>query len=134
MGAMVLGVVAGVAIAPATASAYTAFWSPARTVGCVIDPAYARCDARRPAWTTPPKPAWCRAEYGQGAVVTWQGRSGLVCADDTALIARPRRVLPYGKVVRFGRLGCKSTRRYVVCQNLRSGRGFRMSGSRYRLF
>jgi hypothetical protein len=67
-------------------------------------------------------------------VVTWAGRAGLVCADDTALLARPRRVLRHGRVVRFGRLGCKSTPRYVVCQNLRSGHGFRMSGSRYRLF
>ena len=116
------------------ASAYTAFWSPRRTVGCVIDTGYARCDARRQAWAIPPKPAWCPFEYGQGAVVTWQGRAGLVCADDTALLARPGRILPYGKVVRFGRLGCRSTRRYMVCQNLRSGHGFRVSRSRYRLF
>ena len=122
------------AVLPSSASAYTAFWSPSRAVGCVIDTGYARCDARRPTWATPPKPAWCEAEYGQGAAVTWLGKAGLVCADDTVLIARPGRVLPYGGVVRFGRLGCKSTRRYVVCQNLRSGRGFRMSRSRYRLF
>ena len=119
---------------PSPASAYTAFWNPARTVGCVIDADYARCDARAPGWATPAKPAWCLTEYGQGAAITWVGRAGLVCADDTALIARPGRILSYGKVVRFGRLGCKSARRYIVCQNLRSGHGFRMSRSRYRLF
>jgi hypothetical protein len=130
---LVLGCVAGAAL-PAPASAYTAFWSPGRTVGCVIDAGYARCDPRGQEWVTPPKPVWCTNEYGQGAVVTRLGVAGLVCADDTALISRPRRVLPYGRVVRLGRLGCKSTRRYVVCQNLGSGHGFRMSRSHYRLF
>lgn len=133
MVALALGCVVGAAL-PSSASAYTAFWSPGRTVGCVIDTGYARCDARRQTWTTPPKPIWCRTEYGQGAVVTWLGVAGLVCADDTALLARPGRVLPYGRVVRFGRLGCRSTRRYVVCQNLRSGHGFTMSRFHYRLF
>jgi hypothetical protein len=131
--ALVLGCALCAAL-PSPASAYTAFWNPPRTVGCVIDAGYARCDARRPGWPVPPKPPRCLTEYGQGAAITWLGPAGLVCADDTALLARPGRILPYGKVVRFGRLGCKSTRRYVVCQNLRSGHGFRMSRSRYRLF
>lgn len=116
------------------ASAYTAFWSPSRDVGCVVDSGYARCDPRGSGWVTPSKPAWCTTEYGQGAAITWRGVAGLVCADDTALIARPRRVLPYGGLVRRGRLGCRSTRRGMLCTNYASRTGFLASRRSYRLY
>lgn len=134
MVAMVLAVVSGIALTPSPASAYTAFWSPRHDVGCVIDRDYARCDARRQAWSAPARPSWCRLTYGQGLVVTRSGVSGLVCADDTALLASFTRLLPYGGLVRRGRIGCRSTRRGMLCTNYAARTGFLVSSIGYRLY
>ena len=132
--AVVLGALLVPVLPAAPASAYTAFWSPGHDVGCVIDDGYARCDTRRQAWSPPPRPSWCRLEFGQGLVVTRAGIAGLTCADDTALLAAFRRVLPYGKLVRRGRVGCRSTRRGMLCTNYATRTGFRVSRAGYRLY
>lgn len=116
------------------AAAYTSFWSPSRDVGCVVDRGYARCDVRRQAWDPPSRPAWCRLSFGQGLVVTRLGASGFVCADDTALLAAFRRVLPYGGLVRQGRVGCRATRRGMLCTNYATRTGFLVSRRGYRLY
>lgn len=130
----VLGLMACAALAPPPASAYSAFWSPRQDVGCVVDWSYARCDLRRQDFTVPMRPSWCRLTFGQGLVVTASGRTGLVCADDTALLASFSRVLPYRRLVRRGRVGCRSTRRGVLCTNYRTRTGFLVSRRGYRLY
>ena len=130
----VLGVMSGAALVPSSASAYSAFWSPRQDVGCVVDWNYARCDLRRQSWAPPSRPAWCRLTFGHGLAVTASGRAGLVCADDTALLASFSRVLPYRRLVRRGRVGCRSTRRGVLCTNYRTRSGFLVSRRGYRLY
>ena len=132
--AVVFGALLVPALTAAPASAYTAFWSPGRDVGCVVDFSYARCDTRRGTWSPPPRPAWCRLEFGQGLVVNRSGVAGLTCADDTALLARFSRILPYNRLVRRGRIGCRSTRRGMLCTNYATRTGFLVSRAGYRLY
>ena len=132
---VVLGSLLGVAaLTPAPAAAYTSFWSPRQDVGCVVDRDYARCDTRRQQWAPPMRPSWCRLSYGQGLIVTRSGQTGLVCADDTALLAAFTRVLPYRGLVRRGRMGCRSTRRGMLCTNYATRTGFLVSRTGYRLY
>ena len=67
-------------------------------------------------------------------MVTRSGAAGPVCADDTALLASFRRVLPYRGLVRLGRVGCRSIRRGMLCTNYATRTGFLVSRHGYRLY
>lgn len=120
------------AAAATPASAYKAFVSPTRNIGCVMEKTGVRCDIRDHSWPTPPKPQSCELDYGGGVFVGRSGRAQFVCAGDTVLEAGP--VLPYGKSASKGRFRCASSEAGVRCVNQRNGHGFLLSRPKVKLF
>lgn len=116
----------------AGAASLTAFQSPSKNIGCVLDATSVRCDIAKHDWRSPRKPASCDLDYGGGTAISSTGRRGsFVCAGDTTLGAG--KVLAYGRSLRRGRLTCTSRVSGMTCTN-RRGHGFRLSRGSYRLF
>lgn len=120
------------AAAAASASAYKAFVSPTKNIGCIMEKRSVRCDIRDHSWQSPPKPKWCDVDYGGGVAVDRSGKAAFVCAGDTVLEAGP--VLPYGDSASKGRFRCTSSEVGVRCLNTRNGHGFLLSKQKVRLF
>jgi hypothetical protein len=125
------------AAAPAAADrvgASTFFQSPSGNIGCVIDMQFGvRCDIRNRDWSPPPKPAFCRLDWGHGLELGRRGRGRFVCAGDTTL-GEGRR-LAYGKAIQRGRFRCLSRRNIGMrCVNRRNGHGFVLSREQARRF
>ncbi|MBS1880762.1 MAG: hypothetical protein JST31_14725, partial [Actinobacteria bacterium] len=116
----------------ASASAYKAFVTPTRNIGCVLEERSVRCDIRHHSWPTPRRPKSCELDYGSGVVVGRSGRAQFVCAGDTVLEAGP--VLRYGESIRKGRFRCASSELGVRCVNQRDGHGFLLSKQKVHLF
>lgn len=128
--ALLAGVVAVTAPTAVAGQAHHSFSSPTHNIGCYIDKTVARCDVARHTYRPPAKPASCPLDWGDSIQVT--RRAGFVCHGDTTLGATY--VLGYGHQVRFGDKVCISRRTGVVCTNLRTGHGFRLSAGSYRLW
>ena len=90
----------------------------------------ARCDISSHTYKAPAKPAGCPADWGDAIEVA--RRAGFVCHGDTTLGAKY--VLKYGHQVRFDNLVCISRRGGIVCRNVDSGHGFRISKASYQLW
>jgi uncharacterized protein DUF6636 len=112
------------------------FQSPSGNIGCAMtsggDGIQARCDIALRSWKAPPKPRWCKLDWGQGVMVGARGRASYVCAGDTALHEGSR--LGYGRSIVLGRLRCTSLTSGVRCTNRLDGHGFEISRQRVRLF
>jgi hypothetical protein len=102
------------------------FRTPSKNIYCAFDADEVRCDINQRVWQSPPKPASCEQDYGNGLFVG-AGRAGYTCAGDT-LLSDPNAVqLDYGKSVTVGDLTCLSQQAGVTCQNNVSGHGFSLS-------
>jgi hypothetical protein len=128
--ALLAGTVALTTPAANAAAARHWFSSPTHNIGCYVDKTVARCDVARHTYPSPPKPAGCPADWGDAVQVTRRAR--LTCHGDTTLGATY--VLAYGHRVRFGDKACISRRSGMVCKNLRTRHGFRLSAGSYRLW
>lgn len=106
------------------------FSSPTHNIGCYINTKGARCDISTHTYKAPAKPAGCPADWGDAIEVA--RRAGFVCHGDTTLGAKY--VLKYGHQVRFGNKVCISRRGGVVCKNVDSGHGFRISKASYQIW
>lgn len=131
-------VVVGAALAAVPASAGTApaaagpvertsrnvyFTSPSGNIGCLLTRRAARCDIAEYNYSPPPKPASCDFDWGQSLQV--RKRAHFVCVSDTVAVGD--RVLRYGDSLRRGNKKCTSRRSGMVCRNLHTGHGFRLS-------
>lgn len=117
---------ASLAAVPASSQAATGlFQSPSGNIGCYISPTGVRCDIDEHDWPTPPEPASCELDYGQGVSVGRTGRAHFVCAGDTALHQGPK--LAYGAKRSAGRFTCYSRTSGMRCINRRNGHGFALS-------
>lgn len=125
---------AGAAVTPASAptafagdSAQPAsqryFSSPSGNIGCALNRRYARCDIKEHTYSPPAKPANCNFDWGQSLQV--HKRARFICVSDTVAISD--RVLQYGDSLRLGNKKCTSRRSGMVCRNLRTEHGFRLS-------
>jgi Family of unknown function (DUF6636) len=93
----------------------------------------ARCDIGNRDWTTPPKPANCHLDYGNGMQVGTSGVGTLTCAGDTAL--NPKATpLPYGDASKAGSMVCVSASTGMTCTNTADGHGFTISIQSYKAF
>ncbi len=99
------------------------FKSPSGNIGCALDRRHARCDINNYNYSPPPKPADCNFDWGPSMQVKKHAR--FICVSDTVAIGD--RVLHYGKSLRVGNKKCTSRRSGMVCRNLRTGHGFRLS-------
>lgn len=109
------------------------FQSPSHNIGCALTKKYVRCDIREHSWPTPPKPADCDVDYGQGVAVDQHGRAGYVCAGDTALDPTAP-VLDYGDRISKGNIRCASKTKGMRCVNLDTKDGFFLSRDVVKLF
>jgi hypothetical protein len=128
-------VLAGLVPTGASAASLVGFRSPSGNIGCFVGDDYsARCDIRDRTWSPPPRPARCGSitDYGQGLEVGRTGRGHAVCAGDTAM--GDQRRLAYGHSTTAGRYTCSSARSGITCRNRRTGHGFFISRTYYRLF
>ncbi|SEH83341.1 hypothetical protein SAMN04489835_4676 [Mycolicibacterium rutilum] len=109
----------------------TGFIAPSGNIACRLDATYARCDIMDRDWSSPPKPADCEWDYGQGLLLVTAGPAEFICAGDTAFGVED--VLPYGEAVRVGPMRCESAEAGVTCRNADTGRGFVLSRQSYQL-
>jgi hypothetical protein len=119
---LLAGALVFVTAVPADAR-FRSFQTPSGNIGCLsevgLHKAYLRCDIRSRDWSPPPRPASCPSytDYGQGlAFGRSRGRARFVCAGDTALDSRARK-LRYGRTWRFGPFRCKARRSGLTCRN-----------------
>jgi hypothetical protein len=109
------------------------FATPSRNIACMMTADEVRCDVAQRTWQTPPKPADCIGDFGNGASVTGPGPGRLTCAGDT--VADPAlTVLAYGQGVRFGGVVSVSRETGMRCTNEATGHGFRVARASYDLF
>jgi uncharacterized protein DUF6636 len=106
------------------------FQTPSRNIGCIFGGGQVRCDIRKKSWPSPPAPASCELDYGQGISLSAGGEASFVCAGDTAL-GGPA-TLAYGSHAQRGFLRCDSERNGVTCLDVQSGGGFFLSKESYR--
>jgi hypothetical protein len=138
---LMLAVAVVLATAASTASAspsakypkFFPFQSPSGNIGCYIYKKGVRCDIREHTWPTPPKPANCDVDYGQGVGLGEHGRADYVCAGDTALDPSSP-VLGYGDRISKGNIRCASKTKGMRCVNLDTDNGFFLSRDVVRLF
>jgi hypothetical protein len=128
----VLIVVAVALPAQAPAAGLVTFQSPSKNIGCALDRAFARCDARKHDWKPPPKPDSCSLDWGQGLSIDVSGRGEFVCAGDTTLGSGKR--LAYGKSITRGRFRCASHKRGMRCVNTKNHHGFELSRQKVKRF
>jgi hypothetical protein len=105
------------------------FTSPSGNVGCYLDPSAARCDISERDWSSPPRPADCEFDYGQGINLA---APNFVCAGDTALGGG--NPLGYGQSVSAGPLRCDSAETGITCIDSMTKHGFSIARERYQLF
>lgn len=118
--------------APVAASELTTFRTPSGNIACAMDDAGVVCEVRLPRFTPPPRPKDCEGDWGQTLMLD-RRRARFVCATDTP--AEPdSTVLAYGTSKRVAGYVCTSSRQGLRCEHGRSGRGFTLSRSSYRLF
>lgn len=125
------------ASAAATASGLKAsrlamFRMPSGNIGCAIDDAGVVCGVRNASFTPPPRPKVCEGDWGQTLTIDPK-QARFVCAGDTPL-EPDAPVLAYGSENRVDGYVCTSSKESLRCEHTRSGRGFTLSRSSYRLF
>jgi hypothetical protein len=109
-----------------------AFRSPSSNLGCELDATVARCDIAQRTWKSPPRPASCQLDYGNGLEVLPSGTGRFTCAGDTALNPQDP-PLPYGRRSTIGSLSCLSEPSGITCRNA-AGHGFAIARTAYRIF
>lgn len=94
-------------------------------------PATVRCDVQGATFKAPPR-GDCSLDFGDSLALPAAGRPVWACHGDTVM--NPQNpVLAYGKTWTKGSLTCSSATTGLRCVN-RSGHGFELARSRYRLF
>lgn len=146
----------------ATAKGITAFGSPTGNITCVLVKGETaafqsvRCDVFNHSWALPPKPADCQFDWSHGAYLEG-GQAALTCAGDALIGAdspgqdgtwwadgvgaqrvsfsgRPDVVaLAYGASMKLGTITCTSQTDGVHCTDAKTGGGFDLSRTAYRL-
>jgi hypothetical protein len=130
---------AGLSAAPTHASArsqYVEFRSPSKNIYCHISGAAhyneARCDIHAHTFHAPTKPASCQFDWGQSLMVHHRAR--WACVSDPATDSLHVPTLGYGQSKTLGHIRCTSRRTGMVCRNLSTGHGFKLSRAAVRLF
>jgi hypothetical protein len=108
------------------------FITPSKNIGCAVAMTDARCDIGDRSWTTPPKPASCMLDYGNGMDVNANG-AVVSCEGDTVL-NRTQDVLQYGYGIRNGQMQCISQSTGVTCEDVATGHGFTLAKEAYTVF
>jgi hypothetical protein len=138
--AAALAVLAGSSLPMSAASVaksgYVEFQSPSRNIHCHIlrggGVNEARCDVGTHTFQAPPKPRSCHFDWGFSLELQHHARWG--CVSDAPTGSPHVAVLRYGHSRRLGHLRCTSRRTGMVCRNLNTAHGFKLSRSAAVLF
>jgi Family of unknown function (DUF6636) len=125
--------------APPLSDRYVEFRSPSRNVLCSIvfqkgEDNFNRCDIGKKSFASPPRPSSCPTGFGWGKNFWVNRRAGFVCASEAATVSADVPTLPYGQSIRRGHIRCTSRKTGMVCQNLNTGHGYRLSRSEVKIF
>jgi hypothetical protein len=117
------------------ASSITSFRTPSKNIYCAREQLgktdMLRCDLQKikhPA----PKPKGCQFGFGNSFGMNAHGRARALCISDSVFDPHAA-VLPYGTTRHFGPFTCTSKTSGLRCTN-RSGHGFKLNRTRYKLF
>jgi Family of unknown function (DUF6636) len=117
------------------ADGITSFRTPSKNIYCAREKLgrtdMLRCDVRKLAHKAP-KPRGCKFGYGNSFGVNAHGRARALCVSDSVIDLRAA-VLAYGTKRHFGPFTCTSKTSGLRCSN-RSGHGFALNRTRYKLF
>lgn len=117
---------------PTASSEITYFQTPSGNISCAMRTDEVRCDITERDWSAPPEPADCTLDWGH-AIALDRGESTFLCAGDT-VADEDNPVLPYGESVAVGSFLCESQKQNLLCVNVRTQHGFRLSIQRIDLF
>ena len=118
---------------------YVEFASPTRNIACSIsyDPGsynYNRCDIREKSYTSPPRPNSCPRPYSWGKHVSiYRQDVAFACASEPATGDTPP-ILRYGQSARRGHIWCTSRVTGMVCRNLNTTHGYKLSRASVKFF
>lgn len=109
------------------------FTSPAGNIGCIADDTQVRCDIKKHSWKLKRDPE-CQLDYGNGLMVSTEGKAEVVCAGDTTLNSGPE--VAHGYINMVGTFECRTDEEgdSMRCENLTTGHGFELSPDDYELF
>ena len=117
------------------ADGLTSFRTPSKNIYCAREKLghtdLLRCDVGKLAHKAP-KPHGCKFGYGNSFGVNARGHARALCVSDSVIDLHAA-VLAYGKTRHFGPFTCKSRTSGLRCSN-RSGHGFTLNRTRYKLF
>ena len=133
--AMVLALPAAAAVTPLSAVPDLVFTSPSGNIRCLMPGAIGagvRCDlgAARRSYTN--RPADCGGDWGLSFAIGPTGPGRVICVTE-AFSAEDERVLPYGAILSYGGITCRSEESGMTCTNDEGG-GFRLRRSEQRIF
>jgi hypothetical protein len=108
------------------------FRTPSKNIVCDLHESAVRCDIVRKSWSPPAEPSSCELDWGNGMYIS-AGKAGFTCTGDS-LIGVASGTLEYGHADRSGSVRCTSETSGLTCTDEKTGRGFTLAVSRYRLF
>lgn len=115
-----------------TATTNQTFTSPDGNLGCVVEPAYARCDFVKRDFALPPAPSDCSSGWGHGIELQAGTKAGFFCGSD--FVTGSKNVIAVGRGIRVGFVECDVVRAgEVACHGTSDAHGFRVSRARYSL-
>jgi hypothetical protein len=119
---------------------YVEFRSPSGNIVCSIVNHTAenynvnRCDIHRKTFRSPPRPRSCPQPYGWGRYF-WVDKIGrFTCVSELATTSDRPPVLQYGASKRLGHIQCTSRVTGMVCSNVNTGHGYKLSHDAVKLF
>lgn len=106
------------------------FELPSGNVTCALSAESATCEIARKSYTpSVPKPPSCPLDYGHRLSVSADGTASFVCHGDSMQGIANGATLPYGNVIRRGRISCLSQEDGLTCR-AGTGAGFFLSSQR----
>jgi len=108
------------------------FRTPSKNIICDLHESAVRCDIVHKSWSPPPEPSSCELDWANGMYIA-AGKAGFTCTGDS-LIGVASETLEYGHADRSGSVRCTSESSGLTCADEKTGRGFTLAVSRYRLF
>lgn len=115
-----------------TASTDQMFTSPDHNLGCVVEPAYARCDYVKHDFALPKAPADCSSGWGHGIEMQAGTKAGFFCGHD--FVTGSKTIVPAGHGIKVGFVECDVVNAgQVFCHGTSDSHGFKVSRATYSL-
>lgn len=123
------------AVTPLSSVPDVVFTSPSGNIRCLMPGTIGmdvRCDLGEAQRSYTRRPAECSGAWGLAFAVGPTGPGRLICATET-FRADDARVLPYGAILSYGGVTCRSAESGMSCTNDEGG-GFRLRRSEQQVF